>query len=487
MSDVTEFPLPSAARGRRAPTRRVPRRLADALHGGFAPRRARAADEDPPPRPSGDPSGNGSTRASGGTDSRDPGERDAGSTDGGERNDRPRDGERRDGDGGGDGGKRGDEGGGHHGDGNGGGGGDDNGGGGDDHDGKRDDGKRKGSNRKTLIILAIVVVLLLIVALVWWLLTRNQVSTDDAYTDGNAIAIAPHVSGYVTRLNVDDNTFVHRGDLLVQIDPRDYRAQLDAADAQLGLAQAQLDAARVQLDIARVQYPAQYAQARAQIESADASYKQALAAQERQHAVDARATSKQAIDAADAQRASADANVAMARAQARTAALVPQQIRTVESTMEERRQQVLAARAQRETAELNLSYCEIRAPSDGWVTRRNVQLGSFLQTGSSLFSIVTPRIWITANFKESQLERMRIGDHVDVSVDAYPDLALHGHVDSIQLGSGSRFSAFPAENATGNFVKIVQRVPVKIVLDGPLPTNPPLGLGLSAVPTVHLP
>ncbi|MBI0330891.1 HlyD family secretion protein [Burkholderia plantarii] len=483
MSDVTEFSLPFAVRGRRAPARRVPRRLADALHGAFSPRRARAADDGPPPRPSGAAPGNGATLASGGgTDSRDPDGRDAGSSDGGERNDRPRDGEHRnDGDDGRDG-KRGDEGGGNHGNGGGRGGGD-----GDDHDGKRDDGKRKGSNRKTLIILAIVVLLLLIVALVWWLMTRNQVSTDDAYTDGNAIAIAPHVSGYVTRLNVDDNTYVHRGDLLVQIDPRDYRAQLDAADAQLGLAEAQLDAARVQLDIARVQYPAQYAQARAQIESADASYKQALAAQERQHAVDARATSKQAIDAADAQRASADANVAMARAQARTAALVPQQIRTVEATIEQRRQQVLAARAQRETAELNLSYCEIRAPSDGWVTRRNVQLGSFLQTGSSLFSIVTPRIWITANFKESQLERMRIGDHVDVSVDAYPDLTLHGHVDSIQLGSGSRFSAFPAENATGNFVKIVQRVPVKIVLDGPLPTNPPLGLGLSAVPTVHLP
>ncbi|WP_302074368.1 HlyD family secretion protein [Burkholderia glumae] len=495
MSDVTEFPLPSAVRGRRAPIRRVPRRLADALHGRFVPRRARAVDDDPPPRPSDDPSGDAATRASGATDpqqdpqqgSRHPGRRAADSNDGGGRRDRSREGgdggdgrDGRRGGGDGDGGDGGD------GDGDDGDGGD--GDGGDaDRDGKPDDRKRKGSNRKTLIILAIVAVLLLIVALVWWLLTRNQVSTDDAYTDGNAIAIAPHVSGYVTRLNVDDNTYVHRGDLLVQIDPRDYQAQLDAADAQLGLAQAQLDAARVQLDIARVQYPAQYAQARAQIESAEAAYQQALAAQQRQHAVDARATSKQAIDAADAQRASADANVAMARAQARTAALVPQQIRTVESTLEERRQQVLAARAQRETAALNLSYCAIRAPSDGWVTRRNVQLGSFLQTGSSLFSIVTPRIWITANFKESQLERMRIGDRVDVSVDAYPELALHGHVDSVQLGSGSRFSAFPAENATGNFVKIVQRVPVKIVLDGPLPTNPPLGLGLSAVPTVHLP
>lgn len=357
---------------------------------------------------------------------------------------------------------------------------------GGDGDGDNGEGARKRPGRKPLIILGAVLFVLVIAGIVWWLATRDQESTDDAYTDGNAVAIAPHVSGYVTRLAVDDNTFVHRGDVLVEIDPRDYRAQVDAARAQLGLAQAQLDAARVQLDIAHVQFPAQYRQARAQIESAEAAYRQALAAQERQRAVDARATSQQAIDAADAQRASADANVAMAQAQARTASLVPQQIRQAETAVEERRQQVLQARAQLDTADLNLSYCELRASSDGWVTRRNVQLGSYLQAGAAIFSIVTPRVWITANFKESQLERMRIGDRVDVSVDAYPDLDLHGHVDSIQLGSGAHFSAFPAENATGNFVKIVQRVPVKIVLDGPLPRNPPLGLGLSAEPTVHL-
>ncbi|KWC78706.1 hemolysin D [Burkholderia cepacia] len=357
---------------------------------------------------------------------------------------------------------------------------------GGDGDGGHGEGERKRPGKKPLLVFGAMLCVLLVAGLVWWLATRDQESTDDAYTDGNAVAVAPHVSGYVTRLAVDDNTFVRRGDVLVEIDPRDYRAQVDAAQAQLGLAQARLDAARVQLDIAHVQYPAQYRQARAQIESAEAAYRQALAAQERQRAVDARATSQQAIDAADAQRTSADANVAMAQAQARTASLVPQQIRQAETAVEEQRQQVLQARAQLDTAALNLSYCELRAPSDGWVTRRNVQLGSFLQPGTSIFLLVAPRVWITANFKESQLERMRVGDRVDVSVDAYPSLDLHGHVDSIQLGSGARFSAFPAENATGNFVKIVQRIPVKIVLDGPLPNRPPLGLGLSVEPTVHL-
>lgn len=357
-----------------------------------------------------------------------------------------------------------------------------------DKDSKDDDGKgqRKKPGKKPLIILAVVVILLAIVAFIWWFATRNEVTTDDAYTDGNAITMAPKVSGYVVQLAINDNVYVHKGDLLVVIDKRDYQAQVDQAQAQVGLAQAQLNAAQVQLDIARIQYPAQYRQAKAQTSSAEANYKQAQAAYVRQHTVDQRATSQQNVDTADAQRQSASASVEQARAQQQTASLVPQQIRQAEAAVEERRQQVQQARAQLEQAQLNLSYCEVRAPSDGWITRRNVQLGSFLQAGVSLFSLVTPQVWVTANFKESQLERMRVGDKVKVEVDAYPSLALHGHVDSVQLGSGSRFSAFPSENATGNFVKIVQRVPVKIVIDDGLPRDQPLGLGLSVTPKVYL-
>lgn len=349
-----------------------------------------------------------------------------------------------------------------------------------------DEAKRKKPGKKPLIILAIVVILLAIVAFVWWFATRNQVTTDDAYTDGNAITMAPKVSGYVVNLAVNDNVYVHRGDLLVVIDKRDYQARVDEAQAQVGLAKAQLHAAQVQLDIARVQYPAQFRQAKAQTSSAEANFRQAQAQYVRQHAVDQRATSQQNVDTADAQRQSASASVEQARAQQQTASLVPQQIRQTEATVEERRQQVQQAEAQLEQAQLNLSYCEVRSPSDGWITRRNVQLGSFLQAGVSLFSIVTPDVWVTANFKESQLERMRPGDKVTVGVDAFPQLHLHGHVDSVQLGTGSRFSAFPAENATGNFVKIVQRVPVKIVIDDGLPRDHPLALGLSVTPKVFL-
>jgi membrane fusion protein, multidrug efflux system len=361
-----------------------------------------------------------------------------------------------------------------------------------DGNGKKEDKKedngngRKKPGKKPLIILAIVVIVLAIGAFIWWFMTRNQVSTDDAYTDGDAVTIAPKVAGYVVQMNIDDNKFVHKGDLLIKIDPRDYQAQLDQANAQLGLAQAQLKSAQTQLEVARVQYPAQLAQAEAQEQTARANLTQANAAYERQKSVDIRATSQQNIDTATAQQKSAAANVAQARAQVRTASLVPQQIATVVATVEERRQQVRQAEAQVEAAQLNLGYTELRAPADGWITKRNVQYGTFLQAGSSIFTLVTTRLWVTANFKETQLDRMRPGDKVDIDVDAYPGIKLHGHVDSVQLGSGSRFSAFPAENATGNFVKIVQRVPVKIVIDDGMKPGTSLPLGLSVVPTVML-
>ena len=148
--------------------------------------------------------------------------------------------------------------------------------------------------------------------------------------------------------------------------------------------------------------------------------------------------------------------------------------------------QVALAHARLDQAELNLSWTKVTAPMDGWITKRNVEKGNYAQAGQAILALVTPDIWITANFKESQLNHMRPGQKVDIRVDAYPDLALTGHVDSIQRGSGSRFTAFPAENATGNFVKVVQRVPVKIVIDSGLDANRPLPLGLSVDPIVRL-
>ncbi|WP_105533994.1 HlyD family secretion protein [Solimicrobium silvestre] len=347
---------------------------------------------------------------------------------------------------------------------------------------KKDDAKPR--SKTPLIILAIVILILAIIAFIWWFDTRNQISTDDAYTDGNAVVMAPIVSGYVSSLLVNDNAFVHKGDVLVEIDSRDYAAVRDDAAAQVGLAQAQLESSKIALEMAKVQYPMQLAQAQAQENSALANLKKAQFTYDRQHAVDRRATTDENIDSANSAQAIAKANVDSANAQLKIAALVRQQLLQSQNKVTISQEQLRQAKAKLAATELNVAYCKIIAPSDGWITKRNVQLGSFLAAGTPMFILVNTDIWVTANFKESQLERMHVGDEVNMTVDAYPNRQLHGHVDSIQLGSGSRFAAFPTENATGNFVKIVQRVPVKIVIDRGLDPHQPLSLGLSISPVV---
>lgn len=345
---------------------------------------------------------------------------------------------------------------------------------------------RQRPGKKPLIILAIIVIIILCIALVFWLMNRGIESTDDAFTDGNAATIAPKTSGYIVNLNVKDNQFVHQGDLLVVIDPRDATAQREQAQAQLGSAQAQLQQAQAQYQLAKVQYPAQLHQALADQAKAKANLANAESVYQRQHGVDPRATTQSNIDSATSQYRAAQADYQQAQAQVEIASQVPLQLHQQETAIAARQQQVAQAEAQLATAKLNLSYTEVRAPYDGYVTKRNVQVGSLVQAGTSLFSLVSPQIWVTANFKESQLEHMHPGNKVTVSVDAWPDLTLEGHVDSIQMGSGSHFSAFPAENATGNFVKIVQRVPVKIIIDKGLDPQHPLPLGLSVEPEVHV-
>ncbi len=343
---------------------------------------------------------------------------------------------------------------------------------------------QKPRSRWPLIILAIVVVLAVIGAVFYWLLTRNLESTDDAYTDGNAIAYAPKVSGYVTQLAIDDNTYVHKGDLLVKIDPRDYITARDQARANLSLARAQLSSAQVDLAIARVRVPATLEQAQAQLQQAQANQAQAERDYRRQHSVDPRATTQTNVDQATAQMQTTKAIVASAQAQVKVAGLVQQNIQAAEDTVHEREAAVAQAEAALAQAEVNLSYTDLIAPADGLITRRNVDLGTFVQAGQQVFYLVTPNVWVTANFKETQLADMHPGQHVSIDVDAYPNLHLQGHVDSIQQGSGARFSAFPAENATGNFVKIVRRVPVKIIIDSGLEQDHGLPLGISVEPTV---
>jgi membrane fusion protein (multidrug efflux system) len=357
---------------------------------------------------------------------------------------------------------------------------------GDREAGGKDEDSKKPRSKKPLIILAIIVVLIGIVAFIYWFLHRNQVTTDDAYTDGDTVTMAPKVSGYVVALFINDNMHVHKGDLLLRIDPADYLASQAQARAQLDLAKAQLVSAETALQIARVQYPAQYDSAKAQRMSAAASLATAKAQYKREHEVDVRATTQENIDTSTSQESSSAASLMSAEAQVRIAALVPEQIHQAEATVVQRQAQVEEAEAQLKQANLNVGYTEIRSPVDGFITMRSAQFGSYLTAGQSMFIIVPDFSWVTANFKESQIGRMRPGDAVDLEIDAYPGYELHGHVQSIQYGSGSKFSAFPAENATGNFVKIVQRIPVKIVIDDEDPKRP-LPLGLSVTPTVYLP
>jgi len=343
---------------------------------------------------------------------------------------------------------------------------------------------RRGARAKWVLLLIVLVAA--VAATGYWYLGKDDASTDDAYTDGHAVTIAPQVSGTVVALSVADNQRVKSGDVLIEIDPRAYVAARDQARGSLQVAEAQLANARIALEAAKIDYPAKLGVAQAQLAAARATWFKADADARRQHGLPRQATSQQDIDNANAALRSADAQVEQAQAAVRQADIVPQMIGEAEAQVRQLEAQVALAHAQLDQAALNLSWTKVTAPQDGWITKRNVEQGNYVQAGQSIFAIVTPEIWITANFKESQLARMRPGQRVDISVDAYPSLALVGHVDSIQLGSGSRFTAFPPENATGNFVKIVQRIPVKIVIDSGMDPNLPLPLGLSAVPTVHL-
>ena len=356
----------------------------------------------------------------------------------------------------------------------------------DDKDKKDDkDGDEKPKSRLPIIILIIVAVIALIGGIIYWLMTRNQESTDDAYTEGNAVSIAPKVSGYVVENRINDNVFVHAGDLLLKIDPRDYIVARDQAQANLDSALAQQASAAVDLTTTRVRAPANLSQAQAQLQQAQASLAQSQNDSRRQHGVDPRATTQTNLDQASTAVQTNSASVKSAQAQVSVASLVKETIRTAEATLEQRNAQVEQARASLAQAELNLSYTSVTAPQDGQITRRNVDLGTYATAGQQVFYLVTREVWVVANFKETQLDRMRIGQLVDVKVDAYSQLHLHGHVESIQGGSGARFTAFPAENATGNFVKIVRRVPVKIVIDHGLENWQFLPLGLSVEPTVY--
>ncbi len=304
-------------------------------------------------------------------------------------------------------------------------------------------------------------------------------STDDAFIDGHAIAIAPQVSGRVARLLITDNQDVKKGDLLIVIDPRDY-------ETKLAQARADLSAARTRLEQAKAQFAVDQAKAeeeKANVVATQAEATRAQADLKRYQTVESRAVSQSQIDLAVAQAQSSTAQVDVARSKELAAEA---QAGFSKVSIETATAVVAQNEALLHQAELDLSYATLVAPEDGRVTHRSVEAGNYVQVGQALLALVPRNVWITANFKETQLAHMKPGQPVSVRVDAYPQLKLKAHVDSIQAGTGAQFSLLPPENAAGNYVKVVQRVPVKIVFDEIPDATIVLPLGASVVPKVKV-
>src|SRR6266550_5253023 len=317
--------------------------------------------------------------------------------------------------------------------------------------------KSGGSKRTIFIIMGAVLLGLVAVGVRRWIYSLNHVSTDNAQVDGHIIPILPKVGGYVLEVRTDENRSVKAGDTIVVLDDRDYKARLAQAEADLAVALAGVS------NRARVgQAEAQVAQMQANAEKAHADLERIkpLAAQD--------IVSKQQLDAAEATARAADAALA-----ASEAALVGADAR------------VGAARAARDQAALNLSYTRITAPSSGVVSKKTVEVGQLVQAGQPLMSVVTlDDIWVTANLKETQTANVAPGGAADITVDAYPGRHFAGHVESISPATGARFSLLPPDNATGNFTKVVQRIPVRIRLDGANDPVHPLRPGMSVNVTI---
>jgi membrane fusion protein (multidrug efflux system) len=318
-------------------------------------------------------------------------------------------------------------------------------------------------------------------------------STDDAFIEGHVVSIAPRISGQVSAVYVLDNQMVRSNDLLVEIDPADYsttaaqkQSSADAQEANYKTMLAALDLMTVKVATAE----ATSDQSKSDADAAQATDARAQADFQRSRELRKQNTiSQQEFDAAQAAVSEADANLAAAKQKAIADASRINEAKAQLAATKTGVAMALALFRQAQTAvqsaQLDLSYTKIYATSDGRVTRKFVEPGDYVQTGQTLFSIVPNDVWVVANFKETQLKHMRPGQPALIEIDALGK-SLRGHVDSVQAGSGARFSLLPPENATGNYVKVVQRVPVKILFDEPLPADHTIGPGLSVTPSVRV-
>jgi membrane fusion protein (multidrug efflux system) len=319
-------------------------------------------------------------------------------------------------------------------------------------------------------------------------------STDDAFIDGHVISIAPKVSGKVIAVHVDDNQQVRKGDLLFEIDPRDFDAIAAQKRAALVVALARRKTADTSAEQAEAHMRtlaavAESVQATVNASRANATKLESDLRRNRQM-ITTGVISKQELEHSTTDVASAEADVESKSKQLEAASAynteAEKQTDVAHTQVDAASAEVGEAKATLAQAELQLSYTRVIAPEDGRVTSKSVEPGNYVQVGQMLLAIVPNEVWVTANFKETQLADMQPGQPALISVDAYPSRDLRAHVDSVQAGSGARFSLLPPENATGNFVKVVQRVPVKIVFDEKPETQRVLGPGMSAVPNVKV-
>jgi membrane fusion protein, multidrug efflux system len=314
----------------------------------------------------------------------------------------------------------------------------------------------------------------------YWDYASRFESTDDAFIAARQFPIAPKVPGYLTAVPVTDNEHVAAGQVIARIDDRDYRNALGEAQAQVAAARANIENIDAQIVVQR----AQIRSSRAQVNQAQAAL--FFAQQQAQRYQDLAVTGF-AGTVQDAQRYTSglyqqQAAVEGARA---TLALARRQIEALKAQRSSAVANLGLGKAQRDQARLNLSHTIVTADQPGRVVQLSAAVGEFAQPGTNLTMFVPDDIWVWANFKETQLDEMRPGQPVTLEIDAYPERTIRGHVASVQPGSGTAFSLLPAENATGNYVKIVQRVPVKLIVDN-LPTDVALGPGMSVVPTVRV-
>ncbi|MCQ8783802.1 HlyD family secretion protein [Mangrovibrevibacter kandeliae] len=357
-----------------------------------------------------------------------------------------------------------------------------------DRDSAKDeaDAARKSKKRRFWLIGFLVLVALLVaggVAAYWFLYAAHYESTDDAYVDGEIVRVSPEVAGKLVDVTVEENTHVRPGDVLAKIDPAGPQAELALKQAQLGQAQAAVGQAEAQIEQAKTAVAREESNLTGAQATANNARTQADRLQELAKRAGSAAISQQQLDDAQAQAQQAEANLDAAQ---KSVANAKAGVSAAQAGRAAAQAQVQAAEADVAASQVTVDQLTLTAPIAGQVVQQNVNLGSYVQPGSEIMAIVPEDLYVTANFKETQLADIRIGQSVDISVDAFPDVDFKGKVVSIQHGAGQAFQILPPQNATGNFVKVVQRVPVRISIESPSLADYPIGPGMSVVPTVDI-